>query len=280
VHDIVLTRRALLGMTTGVLAANSPPDAAVELMDFHAHIDAVGTLDALLEISRQKGVRFGVVEHAGNRNDHRYRGLLANDDDLSRYLQRLEGKPCLKGIQAEGLDWMQCFSPRMVARLDYVLTDALTFPEKNGALVRLWTPAVRIDDKQDFMDRYTAHHLRVIETEPIDILANPLFLPLELQPEAEALWTDARTGRILRAAIANNVAFEINSRFRLPGLKFLRQAKAAGAKFSFGSNILGPGVGDVSYGREVVKELKLRKSDLFVPAPAGRRPIQVRKFAS
>ena len=279
--DTLLTRRGLLG-AAGSLAfpAAVGAQSAPQMVDFHAHIDAAPTLDQLLDIARQRGVKFGVVEHAGNRNDHHYRGLIADDAGMDAYLARFTGKPCFKGIQAEGLDWMKCFSPKKVALLDYVLTDALTFPEKDGTLVRLWTPAARITDKQDFMERYTAHHLRIMDTEPIDILANPLYLPEQIQAEADSLWTDARTGRIIRAAVRNHVAFEINQRFRLPGLKFLRQAKAAGVKFSFGSNILGPGVGDLSYGREVMKELALQSSDLFRPAAPGRKPIQIRKLSS
>jgi hypothetical protein len=277
----MLTRRGLLGVgAAGLLSTTAPAQTAMELVDFHAHVDALPTLEELFGVARQRGVKFGVVEHAGNPNDHHYRGLIFNDSELDRYLARLAGRPCLKGIQAEGLDWMKCFSPKAVALLDYVLTDALTFPEKDGTLVRLWTPAARIVDKQDFMERYTAHHLRVIESEPIDILANPLFLPEQVQAEADSLWTDARTSRIIRAAVRNHVAFEINTRFRLPGLKFLRQAKAAGLKFSFGSNILGAGVGDLSYGREMVKELALQPSDLFLPARPGRKPVQIRKLAS
>ena len=278
--DTILTRRGWLSMAAaGALAPSVRAQSAPPMVDFHAHVDAAPTLEQLFGIARERGVKFGVVEHAGNKNDHRYRGLLATDDDLDRYRARLAGQPCFIGIQAEGLDWMKCFSRAAVARLDYVLTDALTFPEKDGSLVRLWTPAAKIDDKQDFMERYTAHHLRIIESEPIDILANPFFLPERLQPEAESLWTDARTGRILRAAVQNHVAFEINTRFRLPGLQFLRQAKAAGAKFSFGSNILGPGVGDLSYGCEVIKELGLQQSDFFTPARPGAKPIQVRKLS-
>ena len=276
-----ITRRGLIGMATaGALSSAARAQNALELVDFHAHVDALPTLEELFAIARQRGVRFGVVEHAGNPNDHHYRGLIANDSQLDRYLARLAGQPCLKGIQAEGLDWMKCFSSKTLALLDYVLTDALTFPEKDGSLVRLWTPAAKIVDKQDFMERYTAHHLRIIESEPIDILANPLYLPEQIQAEADSLWTDTRTRRIIRAAVRNHVAFEINTRFRLPGLKFLRQAKAAGLKFSFGSNILGAGVGDLSYGREMVKELALQPSDLFLPARPGRKPVQIRKLAN
>jgi hypothetical protein len=266
-----MTRRDLLGMVSaGALSSAPRAHTAQEMVDFHAHVDALPTLEELFAIARQRGVRFGVVEHAGNPNDHHYRGLIANDSQLDRYLARLAGQPCLKGIQAEGLDWMKCFSPKAVALLDYVLTDALTFPEKDGSLVRLWTPAARIVDKQDFMERYTTHHLRIIESEPIDILANPLYLPEQIHAEGDSLWTDARTGRIIRAAVRYHVAIEINTRFRLPGLKFLRQAKAAGLKFSFGSNILGAGVGDLSYGREMSKNLRSsRPISSSPPAPDG-----------
>ena len=247
------------------------------MVDYHVHIDVVPTLDELLAISRTKGVKFGVVEHAGNPATQKYRGLISDDEQLKRYIGRLAGRPCFKGIQAEGRDWMERFSPEVVAQLDYVLTDALTFPERDGTLVRLWTPLVRITDKQDFMERYTDFHVKVVETEPVDILANPLFLPAAIQPEADALWTEARLQRIVRAAVRYRVAFEINSQYRLPPLRFLRMAKDAGAKFSFGSNIHGPGVGDISYGLEMAKELGLGERDYFLPAPAGKKPIQVRR---
>jgi len=274
-----LTRRGLLLAASGALTAAAVPQSEPVLVDYHAHIDAVGTLEALLEISRSKGVKFGVVEHAGDRKQHRYRGLLANDQELNGYLARLEGKACFKGIQAEGLDWMKCFSRQAVARLDYVLSDALTFPEKDGTLVRLWTPEARIEDPQDFMERYTAFNVRVIETEPIDILANPLFLPAKIEHQAESLWTQERMQRIVRAAAAKRVAIEINARYRLPSPKFLKLARAAGVKFSFGSNAHGPDVGDLKYGREMVKELGLRRSDVFSPAPSGKKPIQVRALS-
>lgn len=276
-HGKTWTRRGLLGFAA--TQALSLAQAGDGLIDFHAHIDAAPTLDELLEISRKRNVKFGIVEHAGNKKDHRYRGLLGCDEDINRYLAKLKGKPCLVGIQAEGLDWMGCFSKSAIASLDYVLTDALTFPEMDGTLVRLWTPAARITNKQDFMERYVAHHLKIMATEPIDILANPLFLPASIQPEVESLWTEERMQRIVRSAVKNQVAFEINSRFRLPGVKFLKMSKAAGVKFSFGSNVLGPGVGDLEYGRQMVRELSLQRSHLFAPAPRGRKPVQIRKLA-
>ena len=118
------------------------------------------------------------------------------------------------------------------------------------------------------MERYTAFHVKVMEAGPAHVLANPLFLPEQFQPEADALWTEERMQRIVRAAVKRKMALEINSRFHLPGLKFLKMAKAAGAKFSFGSNILGDGVGDVRWSCDMARQLGLTARHLFQPASA------------
>ena len=253
-------------------------DLGFPLGDFHVHLDNLG-LEKALAISEKRGVRFGIVEHAGQK-ENEYPVVLSSDADLARHLAALEGKGGYRGVQAERLDWAPCFSKEMIARLDYVLTDALTFLEKDGRWVELWkTEKVRIDDKQDFMERYVAHHLRVIRETPIDILANGTFLPQALQGEFDALWTPERMKRIIDAAVACGVAIEINSSFRLPRLPFLKMAKEAGARFSFGSNFRGPNVGKLDYCVETARALGLKREDIFTPAPPGKKPVEVRTLA-
>jgi len=76
---------------------------------------------------------------------------------------------------------MSYFSPAPLAQLDYVLTDAMTFPGKDGHRVKLWTPdpAQRVDmsDKQAFMERFVDWHVEIMAREPFDILANTTWLP-------------------------------------------------------------------------------------------------------
>ncbi len=259
-------------------SARAASAADIPLVDYHVHLDAVVTLEKALELSRERSVKFGIVEHAGSR-ENRYPGLLSTDEDLKRYMKMLEGKPVYKGIQAEGLNWPTCFSKEVVAELDYVLSDALTFPEKDGQRVELWRPWVKVDDKQDFMDRYTDFNVQVMAREPIDILANPTFLPGVLQGEFDSLWTKERMRRVIDAAVKYNVAIELNTAYRLPRAAFLRMAREAGVRFSFGSNIHGLEVGKLDYAVEVIRELGLTRKDIFSPAPAGRKPIQIRKFA-
>jgi histidinol phosphatase-like PHP family hydrolase len=147
--------------------------------------------------------------------------------------------------------------------------------------VQLWKPGVQIAraDEQDFMDRYTDFHAEVMAAEPIDILANPTFLPECLQDKFDALWTPARMRRIIDAAVRYGVAIEINSKYRVPRLPFLRMAKQAGASFSIGSNIHGEGAGKIEYCVETAKAAGLEGRDFFMPAPAGRKPIQRRRFS-
>jgi histidinol phosphatase-like PHP family hydrolase len=281
-----ISRRSFLGRTAvaGATAAagirfnraNAADDGDLPLVDYHVHLDDVVTLDKAIALSQQRGVKFGIVEHAGTKG-HNYPHLLSTDDDLERYLAMLAGKPVLRGIQAEGLDWMTCFSKELIAQLDYALSDALTFPEKDGRQVELWRPGVKIDDVQDFMDRYTDFHVQVIAREPLDILANPTFLPIQLAKDYDALWTPTRMQRIIDAAVEHGVAIEITAGARLPSLAFLRLAKRAGAKFSFGSNIHGLDVGNLDYSLKMAKALGLKRADLFAPAPPGQKPIQRRR---
>ena len=136
-----MSRRNFLGSAAAAytsLACDNIRSSAVErdypLVDYHVHLDDVVTLERALQLSKERNVTFGIVEHAGTK-ENKYPGLLSTDDDLKKYIAKLEGKPVLKGIQAEGLDWPSCFSKEVVAQLDYVLSDALTFPEKDGRRV-------------------------------------------------------------------------------------------------------------------------------------------------
>jgi histidinol phosphatase-like PHP family hydrolase len=290
---IHISRRSFLGHTAVVAgtaiaaqsglsklaAAEAAQEPDLPLIDYHAHLGGEVTLERALAISRRRGVKFGIVEHAGTKAN-KYPNLLSNDDDLKAYLAMLAGKPVFRGIQAEGLDWMTCFSKEVVAQLDYVLSDALTFPEKDGHRVELWKPGLKFDDPQDFMDRYTDFNVQVISREPIDILANPTYLPPQLAPDYDTLWTPARMQRIIDAAIECGVAIEISSWAKLPSLAMLRLAKRAGAKFSFGSNIHGLDVGNIDYGLRMAKELGLKRADLFTPAPPGKKPIERRRLAA
>lgn len=275
-----LSRREFIALTGGTLAAAgaaaraasrspavTPIDRAtgLPLIDNHVHLDEL-SLDGVSAAARRAGVKVGVVEHAGVAG-HPYPVVLSSDADLQGWLDRLAGADVFRGIQAEGLDWAKCFSRAMLAKLDFVLTDAMTLVEPGGRLVHLWKKnEVNITDADDFMERYVAHHEATMAAGPVNILAAPMYLPDVLQPRLERLWTTRRMERVIAAAAKHRVALEITASRQLPTLPFLRMAKAAGVKFTFGTNARAANaIGQLEYSLAMARELRLTAADLFVP---------------
>jgi histidinol phosphatase-like PHP family hydrolase len=115
------------------------------------------------------------------------------------------------------------------------------------------------------MDRYVEHNLRVL-SQHIQIWANPTYLPESLKSRYDALWTPERMDRLIAAALKNGVAIEINAHFQIPSAAFIRRAKAAGAKFSIGSNRHVEGIGEIEYCLRTARECGLTAKDIYVPA--------------
>lgn len=267
-HDI--TRRAFLAAGTAacalpLLGATQTTTHDLPLVDLHVHLDN-STIDDVVALARERGVRFGIVEHAGTK-ENKYPVVLSNDEELAGYVAMLEGKPVYKGVQTEWNDWMGCFSREALAKLDFVLTDAMTFPAPDGHRMKLWEDGVDLGDTATFMDRYVDWHVAILEQQPIDVLANVSWYPTALGAYA-ACWTDARIEKVVAAAAKNGVAIEISSGFRLPELRFLKMAKEAGIKFCFGSNGRYPKMGKLGYSLRMAQELGLAPADLYVPQGA------------
>ena len=240
------------------------------LVDYHIHLKGGLTPEEAVEIAKQRRMKFGIAENCGV-------GFATNSDEgLKLALQKLEGKPVYRAMQAEGREWVKMFSPEMIAKFDYVFTDSMTFTDQRGKRTRLWIPQeVQVDDKQAFMQMLVEKTVGILNNEPIDIYVNPTFLPAVIANEYDTLWTDERMDRVIQAAVKNGVAIEINARYKLPSEKFLKKAKAAGAKFSFGTNNGGKNdLGDLAYSRLMAKRCGLTKEDMFVPKPDGQKPVQ------
>jgi len=240
------------------------------LLDLHVHPDN-STLDAIVGLSQERGVTFGMVEHAGTR-ENVYPRVLSCDADLLDWTTALAGRGVFKGVQAEWIDWAGCFSKAALATLDYVLTDTMTYPGPDGRRMKLWEPVAIIDgDPERFMDAFIDWHLAILDQQPIDVLANVSWLPERFAGSYEELWTEARIETVVAACRRHGVAMEISSGFRLPGRRFLRLAKQAGLKFCFGSNGRYPAMGRLEYSLQAARDLDLTPNDMWLPAPEGPR---------
>jgi hypothetical protein len=246
--------------------------ANIPVVDYHAHLKGGLTLDQALANSRRVGIGYGIAINCG------LSFPVHDDASIRDYLESMKGQPCLVAMQAEGREWRTLVSPESVARFDYVFTDAMTFTDDNGKRMRIWIPEEIgvITDKQAFMEMLVKR-IEGVMREPIDIYANATYIPDQIAADYDALWTPQRMQRVIDAALRNDVAIEINNRRKIPSPTFLKMAKAAGCKFSFGTNNAEAELGRLEYPMQMVKECGLVWQDIFVPRPDGQKPIQLRK---
>jgi hypothetical protein len=241
------------------------------LADFHIHLKGGLTLEEALAQSRRKGVFYGIAVNCGV-------GFPIHDDrGAQEFLRSMAGQPCFVGIQAEGREWPTLVSKETLAKFDYVFTDAMTIVDHRGRRARLWIKEeVDIPDAQEFMELLVRTIEDILRHEPIDIYANPTYLPAVLAKDYDRLWTPERQRRVLRAAAENGVAIEISNSLRLPEPDFIKAAKAAGIRFTLGTNNGGRELGREEYGLEMIRQCGLTWQDMWMPKPEGQKPIQVK----
>jgi hypothetical protein len=241
------------------------------LADFHIHLKGGLTLDEALAQSRRKRIFYGIAANCGL-------GFPIHDDrGAQEFLRSMAGQPCFVGIQAEGREWPQLVSKETIAKFDYVFTDAMTIVDHRGRRARLWIKEeVDIPDSEQFMELLVRTIEDILRHEPIDIYANPTYLPDVIAADYDRLWTPERQRRVLRAAAENGVAIEISNRLRLPKPEFIKAAKAAGIRFTLGTNNGDRELGREEYGLEMIRQCGLTWQDMWLPKPEGQKPIQVK----
>jgi hypothetical protein len=241
------------------------------VVDYHVHLKGGWTLEEALRYSREVGIAYGIAVNCGV-------GFPITDDaGAEEFLKSMQGQPVFIAMQAEGREWVKMFSPATIAKFDYVFTDSMTFSH-DGRRFRLWIPKEvgEIKDHEAFMDVIVDRAVGILTNEPVDIYVNPTFLPEVMAADYDRLWTSQRMERVIEAAKKNDVAIEINNTYRIPSAKFIKTAKAAGVKFSFGTNNANKNLGRLEYPIEMVQECGLKWNDIFVPKPDGEKPVQKR----
>jgi hypothetical protein len=234
----------------------------IPMVDYHVHLKGGMTLEQALGRSRRDGIQYGIAVNCG-------KGFpIENDAGAIAFFESMKGQPCFIAMQAEGREWMQMFTRKAAGLFDYIFTDSMTWTDDRGKRMRTWIPEEvgTIADPQEFMETLVKRAVGILENEPIDIYVNPTYLPDQLAKDYDRLWTAERMRKVVDAAAKNQVAIELNDRYKLPGAAFVKMAKAAGCKFSFGTNNTGPNdLGRSEYGLKMIDECKLGWQDFFLP---------------
>ncbi|RPI25692.1 MAG: DUF1080 domain-containing protein [Acidobacteria bacterium] len=249
--DLALERQ-LVELSTG----NFP------LMDLHVHLKEGLTLEQALARARSYGLTYGIAVNCG------LNMTLPDEKALKQFLAIQKRPPqAYLAMQAEGREWLDLFTKESIKQFDYVFTDAMTWTNDSGKRMRLWIEnEVEVGEPQHFMEMLVDRIEKILDQEPIDIYVNPTYLPEQIAARYEELWTPERMDRVISALTKNRIALEINDRRRIPSAAFIKRAKKAGVKFTFGTNNGGPGdLGHLEYCLEMIRECALEPGDMWAP---------------
>ncbi len=245
--------------------------AGFPLVDYHIHLKGGLTLEDVVENSQRLGINYGIAPNCG------LHFPVTNDSSLYAYIEDVKGSPTFKGMQAEGREWIELFSPEAIGEFDYVFTDAMTFTDSKGRRNRIWIPEeVWVDDKQEFMDQLVGKIEAIFSQEPVDIYVNPTVLPEVLADEYDQLWTMERKQRVINVLADNGIALEINARYKVPKADMIKMAKDAGIKFTFGTNNTEKELGTLDYCLQMIEECNLTPEDMFEIKPNAEKPINTK----
>jgi len=221
------------------------------LFDHHVHTDRSDGRLPLAERGRTAAThRHGISDHFP------YPGSLESDDDVLRYLD----DAARLGLQV-GVEYDLGVAPPLRsstrAALDYVIGsvhqvhrrgERIGF-DRAGSFLKARGHAGIFAERERFADPELRRHVleqvlalvaEGVERQGIDILGHPTFTPLAALGDPEAGYPVEWQERLIALCVAGDVAIEVNEAYAVPHREFLVRAKAAGARFSVGSDAHGP----------------------------------------
>ena len=230
------------------------------VQDYHVHLKGGLTKEYVAQLSRKTGINYAIAPNCGI-------GFPITDDAaVLAYLDSMRSQPFILAMQGEGREWSTTFSPEVRNEFDYVFTDAMTFTDNKGRRSRIFVPEETfIDNEQQYMDMIVDRICSVLQ-EPMDVYVNPCFIPKQMQDRYDAFWTEARQNKFIDALAKSGKALEINNRYKIPNKAIILKAKAAGVKFTFGTNNAGADdLGKMEYAIRMKEECGLTAQDMYKP---------------
>jgi histidinol phosphatase-like PHP family hydrolase len=251
---------------TVIISISCSSKAPFKITDLHVHLKGKLTIEDAAAKSKAENIDYGIAVNCGL-------GFpVHKDSQIDSVIALFKNYPQFYlAMQAEGREWVNTFSKESIEKFDYVFTDAMTFTDAKGRRNRIWIPnETWIEDEEQFMDYLVNTLVTILNTEPIDIYVNSTYLPDQMAGRYDKFWTPERMNKVIKAAKDNNIAIEINNRFRIPSADFINRAKKAGVKFTIGTNNTDENFSGAAYALEMISKCDLKESDFFLPVKKDR----------
>ncbi len=264
-----------------MVGASRGAGAAVRtLFDHHIHTDrSDGRISLADRGATAAPLRHGVSDHFP------YRASLQTDDDVLRY----QDDAARLGMRV-GLEYDLGVAPRLLpatrSTLDYLIGSVHQVHlhgerigyDRAGAFLKglgSYSEQARFAGDADLQRHVLEEHLRLVEEGisqiGIDIVGHPTLSPLAAIGDPEVGYPVEWQHRLIALCVAADVAIEVNETYGVPHQAFLVRARAAGARFSVGSDAHGP-LTDLSRTEAMIDAAALPR-DRFLDGQRVRRPL-------
>jgi len=225
----------------------------IPLTDYHIHIRGGMTPEKALEWMKLTGIRSGILENAGKD------WPLSDNDKIKAFIDDAQQFPeLLVGLQVNDRDWFKMIDSELIARLDFVLADAMIMDGQKLWLENEYT----IDDENVWLERFFKHCMTIVN-EPITIFANPTYLPNKIVHRYDDFWTKDRMNQLIDAAVKNNVALEIQAGTNFPKKEFIELAIEKGAKITIGRNNSNDRPNELKRSLDWLEELNIKPDNML-----------------
>jgi histidinol phosphatase-like PHP family hydrolase len=256
-----------------VTQAPTAGDGLLGTQDLHVHTtmsDGDLSLEEVVALAEERGVMVGVADHVSSRNATRF---VSTGEALERYLDALEGAPVFRAGEFCWCDPFGSALPEEVlSRFDYRIGSNHGFSLPDGTWGSPWwrtLPEPWAARPQELMDVMVWNLCDMVRTMPIQIAAHSTLMPpalLALENDVHAWWTEEREEQYVEALRESGVALEISNRYKLPHDRLLERARAAGVRFTLGSDgHTRAQVARLEWAAETARRVGITERELFVP---------------
>lgn len=243
------------------LVLSSCSKMSFPITDLHIHLKGNFKIEDAVKKFQQENINYGIAFNCG------LKFPIHSDGQIDSVINTMKDYPQFYlAMQAEGREWVNLFSKESREKFDYVFTDAMTFTDEKGRRNRIWMrQETWIDDEDAFMEYLVKTIEKILNEEPVNIYVNPTYLPDQMSSRYDEFWTPERMDRVINAAKKNNVAIEINNRYKIPSEKFIKRAKTSGVKFTVGTNNTDENFTGAAYALSMIRKCKLTQEDFYLP---------------
>ncbi|MEM2111134.1 MAG: PHP domain-containing protein [Candidatus Bathyarchaeia archaeon] len=231
-------------------------------IDLHIHTDfsdgSCSLEEAVNSASIKKLDLFAITDH--------YSEFLKlpkrmTQNQLKNYLNMLEEKGVIKGVEVDILSDGVSISKESASFCDIVLGGIHFLRD-----IVFWYDNRPISNSKSFVEEIRIMLIQAMESNLLDILVHPTWLPESIRPQTKKLITKNWIKSIVKCASSHCVAIEISGAWKTPDETFVLECLRQGVKLAIGSDAHNASmIGDTQYPVNLLKRIDASPETIYIP---------------